>query len=236
MFEEAFVEINLPNHIGIIPDGNRRWAAEKGLTQVEGHFAGAENMHRTLDKLIDLGIRYVTTWGFSTDNWRRNDQEVNSIFNVLETWINRDLDWLHSKNVKLRHVGRLHELPVTLIEAITRAVIQTRDNTGLILNLAFNYSGRAEIVDIFKRLLGDGVPADSINENMISESLARDCMPDVDLVIRTAGELRVSNFMLWQTAYSEYFFSPLLWPDFDETELDKSLVAYSDRSRRFGGD
>jgi len=227
---------NLPGHIGIIPDGNRRWAAIKGVSKIEGHQAGADRMHHIVDNLILLGVKYLTLWGFSTDNWRRDKNEVRSIFNILELWIKKDSSWLHENNVRLRHIGRLHELPQSLQDAIKSTVDKTGHNSGLTLNLAFNYSGRAEIVDALRRLIADKVPQDLIDEAMVSRYLYTDGTPDVDLVIRTADELRLSNFMLWQTAYSEYYFSPVLWPDFDDVELEKALRAYSERHRRFGGD
>jgi undecaprenyl diphosphate synthase len=227
---------SLPVHIGIIPDGNRRWAALKGKSQIEGHQAGADRMHQVVDNLIGVGIKYLTLWGFSTDNWKRDDCEVRSIMDLLELWIRQDTPWLHASNVKLKHIGRLFELPQGLQSALNSAVALTKQNTGMLLNLAFNYSGRAEIVDALRRIIADRVPEDMVDESMISRYLYTDHTPDVDLVIRTANELRVSNFMLWQAAYSEYYFSPALWPDFDVIELKKALAAYSERHRRFGGD
>ena len=227
---------NLPDHIGIIPDGNRRWAAIKGVSKIEGHQAGADRMHQVVDNLIRLGVKYLTIWGFSTDNWNRDDDEVRSILNLLELWIKKDISWLHENNVRLRHIGRLRELPQSLQDAIKSAEAPTEHNSGMTLNLAFNYSGRAEIVDAVRRLIADRVPGELVDEAMVSRYLYTDGTPDVDLVIRTANELRLSNFMLWQTAYSEYYFSPVLWPDFDVVELEKAVKAYSDRHRRFGGD
>jgi len=233
---------NLPVHIGIIPDGNRRWAAAKGVPKIEGHRAGAERMHQVVEDLVKLGIGYLTVWGFSTDNWKRDDDEVCSIFDLLELWIRKDTPWLHQNNVRLRHIGRLYELPESLQDAVKSAVALTVQNSGMTLNLAFNYSGRAEIVDAVRRLIDSGrlwEPAMScpqLDENLFSRYLYTDGTPDVDLVIRTAGEFRLSNFMLWQTAYSEYYFTEALWPDFNKEELDKALAAYTQRRRRFGGD
>ncbi len=226
----------LPEHIGIIPDGNRRWAKEKGLPRYMGHQAGADRMHQVLEALIPLGITHMTLWGFSADNWKREEEELNSIFELLELWIKKDAPWLHDNNVRLRHIGRIDELPQGLKAAIKSAVGMTGENTGMVLNLAFNYSGRTEIVDAMKRIIKDKVPVGDLDEVKVSQYLDTDGLPDVDLLIRTAGELRLSNFMLWQTAYSEYFFSELLWPDFDEKELKKALNSYAERSRRFGGD
>jgi len=227
---------NLPGHIGIIPDGNRRWATIRGVPKIEGHQAGADKMHQVVDNLIRLGVKYLTVWGFSTDNWQRDEDEVRSIFNILELWIKKDSTWLHENNVRLRHIGRLHELSQSLQDTIKSAVDKTAYNSGMTLNLAFNYSGRAEIVDAMRRLVADRVSQDLIDEAMASHYLYTDGTPDVDLVIRTAGELRLSNFMLWQTAYSEYYFSPVLWPDFDVVELEKAIKAYGERHRSFGGE
>lgn len=193
-------------------------------------------MHQVLEALIPLGITHMTLWGFSADNWKREEEELNSIFELLELWIKKDAPWLHDNNVRLRHIGRIDELPQGLKAAIKSAVGMTGENTGMVLNLAFNYSGRTEIVDAMKRIIKDKVPVGDLDEVKVSQYLDTDGLPDVDLLIRTAGELRLSNFMLWQTAYSEYFFSELLWPDFDEKELKKALNSYAERSRRFGGD
>ena len=237
-------------HVAIIPDGNRRWSRSHGVPVIEGHMAGAKTMHTVVDYLIGR-IKYLTVWGFSMDNWKRSDDEINDLIHLLALWVGRDAPWLNSRGVRLRHIGRLWELPQSLQEAISGAIKLTSDNTGMTLNLAFNYTGRGEIVDAVRRLVeaiydyttleGDDFVKTSpfqgyIDESSISRYLYTDGMPDVDLVIRTAGDIRLSNFMLWQTAYSELFFSESLWPDFDTKELEKALEAYSERQRRFGGD
>ncbi len=227
---------NLPQHIAIVPDGNRRWAARKGIPNIEGHQAGADRMHNIVEWLIPLGIKYLTVWGFSTDNWKRTSDEVQGLFQVLQLWIEKDTPWLHENGVRLKHIGRLHELPQSLQDAIGSAVALTRYNSGMTLNLAFNYTGRAEIVDAVRRLIADGAPWELVDEQMVNHSLYTNGTPDVDLVIRTADEFRLSNFMLWQTAYSEYYFTPVFWPDFDRLELEKALKSYNQRRRRFGGD
>jgi len=229
-------------HIGLIPDGNRRWAKLHGVPALEGHRRGAEAMHSLVEQLIDHQIKYLTVWGFSCDNWKRSDQEIQDLLHLLAFWIDKDAPWLHERGVRLRHIGRLEELPEFLQLAINEAIELTNDNSQMTLNLAFNYSGRAEIVDAVQRLIDSGrlfEPAMSrpqLDEKLLSRYLYTDGMPDVDLVIRTAGEFRLSNFLLWQTAYSEFFFTEILWPDFDTKELEKALKAYSDRQRRFGGD
>jgi len=227
---------NLPQHIAIVPDGNRRWAARKGIPNIEGHQAGADRMHNVVERLIPLGIKYLTVWGFSTDNWKRTSDEVQSLFQVLQLWIEKDTPWLHENSVRLKHIGRLQELPVGLQGAIGQAVALTGHNSGMTLNLAFNYTGRAEIIDAIRHLIDDQIPGHLVDEKLVSRYLYTDGIPDVDLVIRTADEVRLSNFMLWQTAYSEYYFTAVFWPDFDKLELEKALAAYSQRQRRFGGD
>jgi undecaprenyl diphosphate synthase len=207
----------------------------KGLSPFEGHQAGAERMHQVTNRLLQLGIKYLTLWGFSSDNWKRKDEEVQSLLNLLQLWIEKDTPWLHENGVRLRHIGHLHELPQGLQGAISQAVALTDHNPGMTLNLAFNYTGRAEIVDAIRQLIADSVPENLVDEQLVSRYLYTNGMPDVDLVIRTAGELRMSNFMLWQTAYSEYYFSNVFWPDFDKLELEKALQAYQARDRRFGG-
>jgi len=224
------------NHVALIPDGNRRWAKLHGLPALEGHQDGARTMHNVVDYLIAREVKYLTVWGFSTDNWRRNQEEITSLLRLLAFWIDKDAPWLHSHGVKLRHIGRLWKLPHFLQEAINKAVELTKDNMGMTLNLAFNYTGRAEIIDAVRQLVKDDIPSQDINEELFSRYLYTDGMPDVDLVIRTAGEVRLSNFLLWQTAYSELFFTEALWPDFDTKELEKALQVYSERQRRFGGD
>jgi len=198
-------------------------------------------MHETIDRLINKGLKYLTLWGFSTDNWKRSPDEVAGLFQFTEAWLARDTPWLHRRYVKVRHIGRLEELPQSLQLAIGNAVELTSVNTGMVLVWAFNYSGRAEILDAVRRLVDSGeldLPAmcqPELDEKLFSRYLYTEGIPDVDLVIRTAGEFRTSNFMLWQTAYSEYYFSPYYWPDFDEKELEKALAAYRQRDRRFGG-
>ncbi len=225
----------LPTHIAIIPDGNRRWAKEHELPALEGHRCGAQSMHAVVDYLIGQ-VQYLTVWGFSTDNWQRCDSEVNNLFHLLATWIEKDTPWLNSRGVRLRYIGHLQELPQDLQLAINKAVELTSDNTGMTFTLAFNYSGRAEIMEAVRRLIIASSDWSDIDETSISRHLYTDGMPDVDLVIRTAGEIRLSNFLLWQTAYSELYFTEVLWPDFDTRELEKALQIYSERQRRFGGD
>ncbi|GAI94711.1 unnamed protein product [marine sediment metagenome] len=211
------------------------------MPALEGHRRGADRMHQVVDELLRRSIKYLTLWGFSCDNWRRTSEEIESLFHLLALWVEKDTPWLNSRGVRLRHIGRLWELPDFLQLAINQAIEMTKNNAGMTLNLAFNYTGRAEIVDAVRRLIDSGrlfEPAMSrpqLDEELFSQYLYTNGMPDVDLVIRTAGEVRLSNFLLWQTAYSEFYFTKVLWPDFDIKELEKALNAYSERKRRFGG-
>lgn len=227
---------NVPTHVAIIPDGNRRWGKHHGVTALEGHQAGADAMHNVVESLVDSQVKHLTLWGFSTDNWNRSQAEVDNILDLLACWILKDTPWMNGIGVRLRHCGRLQELPEGLQMTIKNAVRQTAGNTGMTLNLAFNYSGRAEIVDAVRRLLEDQVKPQHVDQDLFSQYLYTDGMPDVDLVIRTAGDFRLSNFLLWQTAYSEYYFTDTLWPDFNGKELEKALKVYSESQRRFGGD
>ena len=227
---------NLPTHIALIPDGNRRWAKEHGVPVLEGHQRGARTTHQIVEYLISCRIKFLTVWAFSIDNWKRSEGEIEDLFNLLALWIEIDAPWLNEQGVRLCHLGRLRLIPEILQNAINHAVRLTSENGGMTLNLAFNYTGRAEVVDAVRRLIDEGVPSQLLDESLFSRYLYTDGVPDVDLVIRTAGEVRLSNFLLWQTAYSEFYFPPVLWPDFTVEELEKALKEYNNRQRRFGGD
>jgi len=224
----------LPNHVAIVPDGNGRWAEQHGLPRLEGHQAGAENMRRMVEYLSEYPIKYLTLYGFSTENWSRPKYEVRGLFHILESFINKYVVEIHKKGIKLRHLGRLNELPQSLQLAINRGVELTKNNTGMVLSVAFNYGGRAEILDAVRKIIADGIPLENVDENLFNNYLYTAGLPEVDLVIRTADELRLSNFLIWQSAYSEYYFTSVLWPDFDKKEMEKALLAYSQRQRRFG--
>jgi undecaprenyl diphosphate synthase len=225
----------LPDHVAIVPDGNGRWAERRGLPRLSGHRAGAENMHRMVEYLNEYPVKYVTLYGFSTENWGRPEDEVRGLFQLLLEFINKYVPEFHKKGIRLHHLGRLDELPPDLRQSISGAIELTGNNTGMTLSLAFNYGGRTEIIDAVRRLIADGIPPQKIDEKLFSNYLYTAGLPNVDLLIRTADELRLSNFLLWQTAYSEYYFTDVLWPDFDKKELEKALIAYSQRQRRFGG-
>jgi undecaprenyl diphosphate synthase len=226
---------SIPQHVAIIPDGNRRWANKNGLPSIRGHELGGDRMFQVVEHLMKLGVRFVTVWGFSTDNWKRKEEEIFSLFELLESWLKKTKSWAQDNKVRLRYIGRLQELPDNLQDLIKKAITITENNQGMTLNLAFNYTGRAEIIDAVNKLISEH-HTNQVDENTFSSYLYTDGTPDVDLVIRTAGEYRISNFMLWQIAYSEFYFTPMYWPDFDIEELDKALVSYSERVRRLGGD
>lgn len=225
----------LPNHIAIVPDGNGRWAERQGLPRLDGHRAGAENTRRMISYLNEYPIKYVTLYGFSTENWSRPEDEVKGLFQILLDFIDKCVSELNQNGVKLRHLGRLKELPPDLQRAINRGVKLTKNNTRMTLSLAFNYGGRAEILDAVRRLIANSVAPESIDEELFSSYLYTTDLPNVDLLIRTGDELRLSNFLIWQTAYSEYQFTKVLWPDFGKKDIDKALLSYSRRRRRFGG-
>lgn len=226
---------HLPNHVAIIMDGNGRWAKQRGLPRLEGHQAGVENMHSAIEYFSQLKVKYLTLYGFSTENWNRPEEEINGLLNLLQEIIDEETLKLHRQGVRLRHLGQLDRLPQNLQVAINKIVDLTKNNTGLNFSFAFNYGGRTEIVDAVRHLVAEGIPAGKIDENLFSRYLYTADLPEVDLVIRTGGELRVSNFLIWQAAYSEYYFTKVLWPDFDSQEIDQALLAYSQRQRRFGG-
>ena len=225
----------LPTHIAIVPDGNGRWAEQRGLPRLEGHGVGAENMHRMVEYLNEYPIKYVTLYGFSTENWSRPEEEVKGLFRILADFIERTASEIHQKGIRLCHLGRLEELPEDLQHTITKAVELTKNNSRMTLSVAFNYGGRAEILDAIRRLVADGVAPQNIDEELFSSYLYTDGLPNVDLLIRTGDELRLSNFLVWQTTYSEYHFTKVPWPDFGKKDIDRALLSYSRRQRRFGG-
>lgn len=225
---------NLPRHVAFILDGNGRWAEQRGLPRLEGHRAGVKNIRPIVKHLKAYGIPYVTFYAFSTENWNRPPEEVQGIFGILESVIATEARELHKNGVRILHIGRADGLSPKLQKSINRGIKLTAGNTGMTLGFAFNYGGRAEIVDAARKFITSGEPVDSLDEKSFAKYLYTAGLPDVDLVIRTGGEIRTSNFLIWQAAYSEYYFTPVLWPDFNEVELDKALEAYSQRQRRFG--
>ncbi len=225
---------SIPYHVGIIMDGNGRWAQEHGLPRIEGHRAGTENIRRVLQACGEFGIKVVTIYAFSTENWYRPREEVRGLMGILERVLESEVRNLHEQGVKLRHLGELEGLPENLRAAVVDAMELTKNNDRLILNVAFNYGGRSEIVRAVQRLLEEKVRPDEVNEELLGHYLYTAGLPDPDLIIRTGGEMRLSNFLIWQSAYAEYYSTPAFWPDFDKEELNKALHAYAQRERRFG--
>jgi len=232
--QERFLLEHIPYHLGIIMDGNGRWARQRGLPRLAGHRAGTENIRRVLTGCVEFGIKVLTIYAFSTENWKRPEEEVKGLMSIFARVIDRELNELHREGVQLRHVGRLEGISKSLKAKVHQAIDLTKDNDRIVLNVAFNYGGRAEIVDAVKRIIRDGVQAEDVTEEVIGRYLYTTDCPDPDLIIRTSGEFRTSNFLLWQAAYAEYYVTPTYWPDFNKEELYKALTAYSQRDRRFG--
>ncbi len=233
--EESGKIAGAPRHVAIIMDGNGRWARKRGLPRLAGHRAGTENIRRIIEGCVEYGVEILTLWAFSTENWTRPIDEVRGLIRLIGETLDRELNELHKQGVQLRHTGRLENLPEDLQRRVRHAIELTKDNERLIVNVAFDYGGRADITQAVRRIIAAGVPADQVDEELVSHYLWTADLPDPDLIIRTSGEYRISNFMLWQGAYAEYYFTPLYWPDFDKDELRKAIIEYTHRDRRFGG-
>ncbi len=226
--------LRIPHHIAIIMDGNGRWAQSKGLPRSAGHKQGTENLRRILKESVRRGIKVMTIYAFSTENWSRPPTEVMTLMRLLEFFIARELDDLDREGVRIWHVGKEEGVPPELLEKIRKACERTKNNDTIWLNVAFNYGGRDEIVHAVQSIIRSGIPAEEVTEDVITRHLYTEGVPDPDLVIRTSGELRISNFLIWQAAYAEYYATDVYWPDFDEHELHKAIAEYSRRKRRFG--
>jgi undecaprenyl diphosphate synthase len=224
----------VPLHVAIIMDGNGRWARARGLPRLAGHRAGVDNLRRVIEAATEFGIRYLTIYAFSTENWSRPPDEVRGLLNILEDVIDRELQSLNKNGVQLRHIGRLERLSPELQAKVHQAVEMTQHNERLVLNIAWNYGGRDEIVEAVHRMMENGVLPDDVDEDLVSQYLYTAGIPDPDLIIRTSGELRASNFLIWQGAYSEWYVTPTYWPDFRRDELLEALWEYARRDRRFG--
>jgi undecaprenyl diphosphate synthase len=216
-------------------DGNGRWAAQRGLPRLAGHQHGTDNIRRITTTAAEIGVEYLTLWAFSTDNWRRPREEIDGILHVLAGVIERETEELDRQGAQLRHIGSLEGLDSQLQTAVLAAIDRTRGNNRLILTLAFNYSGRQELLAAIKSLMASGVPAESVDEETLQAHLFTRDLPDPDLIVRTSGEHRISNFLLWQSAYSELYFTPTLWPDFGPDDLFDAVREFGRRERRFGG-
>jgi len=232
---EAVCSDRVPVHVAIIMDGNGRWATQRGLPRLAGHRAGTENIRPITFKAAELGIRYLTLWAFSTENWRRPRDEVEGLMQILSEVIERETEELHRHGAQLRHIGSLEGLSPSLQRQIHEAIELTKHNDRIVLTIAFNYGGRAELVRAIRCIVAEGVPPEMIDEATVERYLYTAGMPDPDLIIRTSGELRTSNFFLWQAAYAEYYFTPTLWPDFTPEEFERAIRDFQRRERRFGG-
>jgi undecaprenyl diphosphate synthase len=224
----------LPRHVAIIMDGNRRWARNRGQHELEGHAAGVEAIRELLRHVVRRGVPVLSLYAFSRENWARSDDEVTGLFGLLEDAIRSETDELKAQGVRVRLLGRMEELPDDTRQSIGRALRETEGGTRLQLNVAFNYAGRTELVDAVRRIVATGMPADEVDERAISEALYTAGLPDPDLVIRTGGEQRLSNFLIWQSAYAELYICETLWPDFGPAAFDDALLEFARRTRRFG--
>ncbi len=229
----------LPKHVAVIMDGNGRWAGMRKLPRVAGHRAGIESVRDIIETSAKLGLKVLTLYAFSTENWKRPRQEVRTLMSLLKEYLRRELKNVHKNNIRFQAIGRIQELDSSVRAELRRAMRLTQNNTGMLLNVALNYSGRAEIVDTFNRLFWElkqnGHKQNPINEELISQFLYTSGIPDPDLLIRTSGEMRISNFLLWQIAYSEIYITPTYWPDFRRKHLLEALLEYQQRERRYGG-
>ena len=228
------VSIRVPRHVAIIMDGNGRWAESREMSRSEGHRAGVANIRRTIKAFAEAGVEYLTLYAFSTENWGRPIDEVDALISIMLDVIGPESENLHEQGVRIKHIGSLDRLPQNLRDAIINTIEMTKHNDRLTLCVAFNYGSRTEILDAVRKMLADGVASESIDESLFATYLDTAGIPDPDLIIRTAGEMRLSNFLLWQAAYSEFYCTSALWPDFDELEVEKALQSYARRERRFG--
>jgi undecaprenyl diphosphate synthase len=224
----------LPTHIAVIMDGNGRWATARGLPRAEGHRVGTEAVRRLIRACVDFQIKYLTIYAFSTENWARPKEEVNGLMLLLESVVVNELESLDKEGVRIQHIGRLEALPGNLADKVRHAIEVTHNNEKLVLNIAWNYGGRDELVCAIKHMIQDGIKAEDVNEQLVSSYLFTSDTPDPELLIRTSGEQRLSNFLIWQTAYSEWVITPVLWPDFSKEDLRQAIIEYGNRDRRFG--
>jgi len=237
------IKENIPKHVAIVMDGNGRWATQKGLPRMAGHNAGMKALKEAVITSSNLGVEYLTVYAFSTENWKRSIEEVSGIFKLIVIYIDKELAELHKNNVKVKVLGDYSMLPEESVERLNKALATTKDNTGLQLNIALNYGGRDDILravkNISKKVAAGEIDPETIDEDMISKYLwtgkENADAPDPELIIRTSGEMRLSNYLLWQSAYSEFVFTPVLWPDFTSEEYEKCIIEYQKRDRRFGG-
>ena len=224
----------VPVHIAIIMDGNGRWASERGLSRASGHSAGLDNIRPIVRFFASSGVKYLTLFAFSTENWGRPDDEVSTLIDLLGRAVRDETIPLHQEGVRINHLGRLDRLPESLAAAVRDSIELTKHNDVMTLSVAYDYGSRAEMVDAVKAIVADGLSVEEIDERVLARYMYTNGLPDPDLVIRTAGEMRLSNFLLWQAAYAEFYSTDVLWPDFDESEASRALSDYATRDRRYG--
>jgi undecaprenyl diphosphate synthase len=225
----------VPRHVAIIMDGNGRWATQRGLPRSAGHRAGTENIRRLLERCGDHGVQYVTLYAFSTENWARPQREVRFLIRLLGMYLRRELENLHRNGVRILHLGHIEALPAYLQSRVRDAMELTRNNDRITLNLCFNYGGRDEIVTAVREIIAAGIPAEEVTADTLAAHLFTRGSPDPDLMIRTGAEQRISNFLVWQAAYAELYFTDTLWPDFGREDIDLAFADYGRRKRKFGG-
>ncbi len=224
----------IPQHVAIIMDGNGRWAQQRGMPRAKGHQAGVKNIRHVVETFADHNIKYLTIFAFSTENWNRPRREVSELIRLFDSVIDSEVKSLHENNVRVLYMGRIQKLSATLQEKIIKAIRLTGKNTGITLCIAFDYGARAEILDAVRRIVADGVSPEKIDEDLFNSYLYLPDIPNPDLIIRTGGQIRLSNFLAWQAIYSELYFTEVLWPDFDRAEIEKAIVYYTGQNRRFG--
>lgn len=232
----SFIKENLPFHVAITMDGNGRWAKQKNLPRSSGHNEGLETVKRIVKKASDLGIKFLTLYIFSTENWKRTEQEVGFLMNLIHIHLVQELNFYRENNIKLNHIGNLSALPQKIQNDILEAIDDTKDFSGMTLNLAINYGGRDEIIRGIKKIIDNKIPSEKITEEFFSKTLDMPESPDVDLLIRTGGEQRLSNFLLWHIPYAEQIYTKTLWPDYSNEEFEKHIEEFTNRNRRFGAE
>ena len=223
-----------PKHVAIIMDGNGRWAKKRGLPRLVGHRQGVNAAQKAVEIFLEYKIPYLTLYAFSTENWNRPQAEIKGIFKILEERLEEGIKFARESGIRIHHLGKPDGLPQRLQERVKEAMELTKNNSLLTVSIAFNYGGRDEIVEAARSLILDHIPPQDVSEKVLSQHLYTAGIPDPDLIVRTGGEMRLSNFLIWQSAYAEIYFTPVLWPDFNKKEIDKALIVYSQRQRRFG--
>ena len=233
-YEEMTDKSNIPTHIAIIMDGNGRWAKKRLMPRSVGHKAGADMLKRIVRKCNDMGVKYLTVYAFSTENWKRPDEEVSLLMGLIVTYLQKEVKEMNENNVKIRAIGDIEKLPKKAYDELKKAMDITKDNTGVVFSLALNYGFRDDLSHAIKNMMKENIDIEKIDDETVKKYLYTSYMPDPDLIIRTGGEIRLSNFMLYEASYSEFYFCDTLWPEFDEEQLCKAIYEYQQRDRRFG--